>query len=98
MGIATEKKTIVTNKFMKDILTRNIGVDRYDRICSEFQLSQDDQVCLETIMSEWKPSLSLPYVLELVKKHESYPHISRVYAALQRMAQELDDARRGESE
>ena len=88
----------MTNDLMRDILKRNIGVDRYNRICSEFQLSQDDQTFLETIMSEWKPDFTLSYVLELVGKHESYPHISRVYAALQRMTQELDDARRGESE
>ena len=84
----------MTDELMKDILKRNIGEDRYNQICSEFQLSPDAQTLLENIMAEWTPSLSFPRIIESVKKHESNPHVPNVYAALLRMTQELESARR----
>lgn len=66
---------------VKKIMKRDLGEARFDEICNQFSLSQEDRELMDRLWSELKLNYAMDDIVTLCKKYRDYPNIGRVMQA-----------------
>lgn len=72
----------------RQIILRNVGEPRFEEICRQFGLSQEDRELMSRLWSEWKPDYSLEDMVALGEKYKDYPNVGRVLQACELISRE----------